>query len=56
MQTIAGFLPLTRMLAGVRRIVNDGAVLADVMPDLLFLGAVSLVCLSLASWLFSWTE
>ncbi len=55
-QTIAGVLPLTRMLSGVRRIVNDGAVLADVMPDLLFLGAVSLVCLSLASWFFSWTE
>jgi ABC-type multidrug transport system permease subunit len=55
-QTIAGVLPLTRMLAGVRSIVNDGAVLADVMPDLLFLGGVSLVCLSLASWFFSWTE
>jgi ABC-type multidrug transport system permease subunit len=55
-QTVAGFLPLTRMLAALREILNDGATLAQVTPDLFFLGAVSLGCLLVASWLFSWTR
>ncbi len=55
-QNVAGFLPLTRMLAALRSILNDGATLAQVGPDLVFLGAVSLVCLLVAAWLFSWTQ
>ena len=55
-QTLSSYLPLTRMLSAVRKIVNDGAVLADVLPDILFLAVVSGVCLAIASYFFSWTE
>ncbi|MDY0375221.1 MAG: ABC transporter permease [Desulfobacterium sp.] len=55
-KTIAGFLPLTRMLSAIRDILNDGATLAQVGPDLMFLGVVSLACILAASWLFSWTK
>lgn len=55
-RTLADFLPLTRMLSAVRDILNDGATLVQVGPDLLFLGVVSLICLLAASWLFSWTK
>ena len=55
-KTVSEYLPLTRMLSAIRKIVNDGAVLADVMPDIFFLAVVSGVCLAIASWFFSWTE
>jgi len=55
-RTTASFFPLTRMLSAIRKIANDGASLGDVLPDLMFLAIMSIICLFIASWLFSWTE
>ncbi len=48
--------PLTHMLSALRKIINDGAGLSDVIPDMIFLAVISLICILIASFLFSWTE
>ena len=53
---IAGTFPLTHLLAAVRKIMNDGAGLSDVMPELMILSAMTVVCLVIAASLFSWNE
>lgn len=52
----AEIFPLTHMLSALRKIMNDGATLSDVMPDLMFLAIISLISMSIAAFFFSWTE
>ena len=52
----ADVFPLTHMLRAVRGIMNDGAGLLDVWPELAILAAMTLVFLVLGSWMFSWYE
>jgi len=55
-QWIANLFPLTHMLAGVRKIMNDGAGLMDVGSELIVLTIMTLVFLILGAALFSWNR
>ncbi|MFO7750451.1 MAG: ABC transporter permease [Desulfobacteraceae bacterium] len=55
-QDFSRLFPLTHMLKALRKIINDGAHLGDVIPEITFLTIITLVCLSTASFFFSWTE
>ncbi len=55
-RAFAQIFPLTHMLSAVRKIMNDGALLTDVMPEITLLALTSLVCLMVAARLFSWTD
>jgi len=52
----ADIFPLTHMLRAVRGIMNDGAGLADVWPELGILAAMTLIFLVFGSWMFSWNK
>jgi ABC-2 type transport system permease protein len=47
---------LTHFLSALRRIINDGATLFQVSSELMVLSVISLVCLSIGSFWFSWTK
>ena len=51
---IAKLFPLTHLLTGVRKIMNDGAGLIDVAPELLILTGMTLLFLIIGARLFSW--
>lgn len=53
---IAGTFPLTHLLTAARKIMNDGAGISDVMPELMILSAMTVVCLVIGASLFSWHE
>ncbi|MCX5881912.1 MAG: ABC transporter permease [Deltaproteobacteria bacterium] len=53
---IAGTFPLTHLLTAARKIMNDGAGLSDVVPELMILSAMTVVCLVIGASLFSWHE
>ncbi|MDP3694829.1 MAG: ABC transporter permease, partial [Desulfocapsaceae bacterium] len=55
-QAVAKIFPLTHMLSGARKIMNDGATLADVQGECLILIAITLICLTIAAKIFSWNE
>ncbi len=52
----ASIFPLTHLLSAVRKIINDGAVLTDVGPEIAFLLVMTVAFLVISSWLFSWNE
>ncbi|MEJ2155621.1 MAG: ABC transporter permease [Desulfobacteraceae bacterium] len=53
---IAKLFPLTHLLAGVRKIMNDGAGLMDVSGELATLTVMTLVFLAVGASLFSWNK
>ena len=53
---IAQLFPLTHMLTAVRKIMNDGASLADVMPELGILIGMTILFLIIGAKLFSWNK
>ncbi len=53
---LSSVLPLTHFLAAARKIINDGASLADVSFEVGLLLLMSLVFLLIGSLLFSWTK
>ncbi len=53
---MAETLPLTHLLRGVRKIVNDGAALADVAPEIIVLTGFTLLFLAVGALLFSWNK
>lgn len=53
---IAATFPLTHILAAVRKIMNHGAGLTDVMPEMMILSAMTAACLIVGAALFSWNE
>lgn len=55
-QGFAKIFPLTHLLTGARKIMNDGASLVDVQSECLVLIATTLICLTIAAKLFSWNE
>lgn len=55
-KSFAEILPLTHLLRAARRIMNDGATLAQVSGECLVLVVVTLICLILGASLFSWNE
>lgn len=52
----AQLLPLTHMLQATRKVMNDGATLAEVSGNCLILLAITIFCLILGAALFSWNE
>jgi ABC-type multidrug transport system permease subunit len=52
----AQLLPLTHLLQAARRVMNDGATLAEVSGECTILLAITALCLVLAATLFSWNE
>jgi ABC-type multidrug transport system permease subunit len=55
-KNVAKLFPLTHLLTGVRKIMNDGATLADVGPELTALSVMTLLFLVVGAWLFSWNK
>jgi ABC-type multidrug transport system permease subunit len=55
-QSLAKIFPLTHLLTAARKIMNDGATLADVQSECFILVITTLLCLTLAAKLFSWNE
>ena len=53
-KVFADFLPLTHLVAGARKIITEGATLADISYHLSILVAMSAVFLALGAYLFSW--
>ena len=53
---VAQLLPLTHLLTGVRKVMNDGAGLADVAPELTILTGMTLLFLAVGASLFSWNK
>jgi ABC-type multidrug transport system permease subunit len=53
---LAETLPLTYLLRGVRKIVNDGSSLVDVSPELMALSVFTLLFLAAGALLFSWNK
>jgi ABC-type multidrug transport system permease subunit len=51
---LADFLPLTHLVAGARKVITEGATLADISYHVMALLIMSTVCLALGSYLFSW--
>ncbi len=55
-QQLALTLPLTHLLSGARAIMFDGAPLLTLTPQLLSLGGITLVCVTLAAMTFRWRQ
>lgn len=55
-QSLAKIFPLTHMIKAIRAVMQDGAGIGDIMPELTILFTFSLVFLSLAAYLFSWNK
>lgn len=50
----ADVLPLTHLVAAARAIMTDGAALSELSYPLLMLAGMTVLCLTLAAWLFRW--
>ncbi len=53
---VADMFPLTHLLVAVRKIMNDGATLTDVMPEVFILLVMTVVCMAAGAILFSWND
>lgn len=53
-QWVAHVFPLTHLLDAARAVMLDGAGLAQIAPDLLYLAATTLVFLAFGAWSFRW--
>lgn len=54
LKSFADFLPLTHLVAGARKIITEGATLSDISYHVTCLLIMSIVFLSIGSYLFSW--
>lgn len=55
-QLTAKLFPLTHMLTAVRKVMNDGAKLADVTPELAILVFMTAISIAVGATLFSWNK
>jgi ABC-2 type transport system permease protein len=53
-QWAAEIFPLTHLLGGARAVMLDGAGIAQIAPDLLYLGVTAFVFLVFGAWSFRW--
>lgn len=53
-KVFADFLPLTHLVAGARKIITEGATLADISYHVSVLMIMSVIFLTLGAYLFSW--
>ncbi|WP_286235058.1 ABC transporter permease [Thalassotalea sediminis] len=54
LQFFADFLPLTHLVSGARKIITEGASLADVSYHLTIMSVMTILFLSLGAYLFNW--
>ncbi len=55
-RTVSRFLPLTYIVDGVRKIMNDGYTLYQLRWHLVIMTGITAVCLTIGSLMFSWTR
>jgi ABC-2 type transport system permease protein len=55
-RAVAKLLPLTHLLTGVRKVMNDGAGIGEVMPELTILAGMTVFFLAVGAGLFSWSR
>ena len=55
-KNVANVFPLTHMLSGVRKIMNDGATLMDVHTEIEVMALMALLFLAIGASLFSWNS
>jgi ABC-type multidrug transport system permease subunit len=53
-QNVALVFPLTHMISASRAIMNEGATLSQVMPDVWVLAVMSAIVLSIGAYIFKW--
>lgn len=53
-QMIAQVFPLTHVLVAARAVMLDGAGIAQIAPQLAYLGATTLLFLAFGAWSFRW--
>jgi ABC-type multidrug transport system permease subunit len=53
-QWAAHIFPLTHLLDAARAVMLDGAGIAQIAPNLLYLAATALVFLTFGAWSFRW--
>lgn len=53
-QALSQVFPITHMVDAARRVMIDGAAVADILPEVGLLAGLSLVLLALAAWMFRW--
>jgi ABC-type multidrug transport system permease subunit len=53
-QWVAHLFPLTHVLDGARAVMLDGAGLAQIAPNLMFLAATAFAFLAFGAWSFRW--
>jgi ABC-type multidrug transport system permease subunit len=53
-QWVAHIFPLTHLLEAARAVMLDGAGLADIAPNLIYLAVTALIFLSFGAWSFRW--
>jgi ABC-2 type transport system permease protein len=53
-QWVAHIFPLTHVLEGGRAVMLDGAGIAQIAPNLLYLGVTALIFLTFGAWSFRW--
>ena len=56
MQQLSQYMPLTHLVSAARKVMLEGAGLAEISLHLSILGCMSIVCLILASFLFRWSK
>lgn len=54
LKVVADILPLTHLVAGARKVITEGATLADISYHVTALSVMSIIFLALGSYLFSW--
>lgn len=55
-KVLAKTMPLWHMIDGIRRVMNEGASLIDLMPSILILLIVSIVFTAVGAYFFKWTK
>ena len=53
-KVVADFLPLTHLVSGARKIITEGATLADIGYHISMLSIMSVIFIGLGAYLFSW--
>lgn len=56
LKTLSQAFPLTHMLQGVRKVMNEGATFVDVQSECLFLVVFTAAALAVGAKMFSWNE
>lgn len=56
MQNLSHYMPLTHMVTAARKVMLEGATLADISLHLSILGSMSIICLIIASFMFRWSK